>query len=110
MQQRAAFEWMQLLQLEHKARLPFHKLSAGEQRLALIARAMVKHPPLLILDEPLMGLDDANAANVIQLINKLAAESSTAILYVSHQTEKGLEPQKVFELIKTENGSIGRVL
>lgn len=110
MQQRAAFEWMQLLQLEHKARLPFNKLSTGEQRLALIARAMVKHPPLLILDEPLMGLDDTNAAKVIQLINKLAAESTTAILYVSHQTEKGLEPQKVFELIKTENGSIGRVV
>ena len=108
MQQRAAFEWMQLLQLEHKARLPFNKLSTGEQRLALIARAMVKHPPLLILDEPLMGLDDANAANVIQLINKLAAESTTAILYVSHQTEKGLEPQKVFELVKTDEGSIGK--
>lgn len=110
MQQRAAFEWMQLLQLEQKARLPFNKLSTGEQRLALVARAMVKHPPLLILDEPLMVLDDANAAKVIQLINKLAAESTTAILYVSHQTEKGLEPQKVFELIKTENGSIGRVV
>lgn len=108
MQQRAAFEWMQLLQLEHKARLPFHKLSAGEQRLALIARAMVKHPPLLILDEPLMGLDDVNAARVIQLINKLAAESATAILYVSHQTEKGLEPQRVFELLKTDEGSVGK--
>ncbi len=108
MQQRSAFEWLQLLQLEHKARLPFHKLSAGEQRLALVARAMVKHPPLLILDEPLMGLDDANAATVIALINKLAAESNSAILYVSHQTEKGLQPQKVFELFKTESGSIGK--
>ena len=108
MQQRAAFEWIQLLQLDHKARLPFNKLSTGEQRLALIARAMVKHPPLLILDEPLMGLDDANAAKVIQLINKLAAESTTAILYVSHQTEKGLEPQRVFELLKTDDGSIGK--
>jgi molybdate transport system ATP-binding protein len=71
---------------------------------------MVKHPPLLILDEPLAGLDDHNAHKVIQLINKIAAESESAILYVSHQTEKELTPQKVFELTKTENGSFGTVL
>ena len=110
MQQRSAHEWMQLLSIEHKANKPFCDLSPGEQRMALIARAMVKHPPLLILDEPLAGLDEHNAAKVIQLINKIAAESESAILYVSHQTEEGLEPQKVFELIKTENGSLGRII
>lgn len=110
MQQRSAHEWMQLLLLEHKANKPFCDLSQGEQRMALIARAMVKHPPLLILDEPLGGLDELNAARVIQLINQIATESTSAILYVSHQTEQGLEPQKVFELMKTENGSIGKII
>jgi molybdate transport system ATP-binding protein len=110
MQLRSAYEWLQLLQLQHKAHLPFPKLTQGEQRLALVARAMVKHPPLLILDEPLMGLDDTNTEKIIQLINKLAAETSTAVLYVSHQTEKGLQPEKVFELLKTDNGSIGTIL
>ncbi len=110
MQKRSAHEWVQLLGMEQKANKPFCDLSPGEQRMALIARAMVKHPPLLILDEPLAGLDEHNAAKVIQLINKIAAESESAILYVSHQTEKGLEPQKVFELTKTENGSIGKVV
>jgi molybdate transport system ATP-binding protein len=109
MQLRSAFEWLQLLQLQHKANTAFPKLTQGEQRLALVARAMVKHPPLLILDEPLMGLDDTNTEKIIRLINKLAAETSTAVLYVSHQTEKGLQPQKVFELLKTENGSIGAI-
>ena len=110
MQIRSAYEWLQLLQLQHKAHLPFPKLTQGEQRLALVARAMVKHPPLLILDEPLMGLDDTNTEKIIQLINKLAAETNTAVLYVSHQIEKNLQAQKVFELLKTENGSIGQVL
>ena len=110
MQKRAAHEWLQLLSMERKANKLFSDLSSGEQRMALIARAMVKHPPLLILDEPLAGLDDHNANKVIQLINKIAAESESAILYVSHQTEKELTPQKVFELEKTENGSIGKVI
>ena len=109
MQLRSAYEWLQLLQLQRKAHLPFSKLTQGEQRLALVARAMVKHPPLLILDEPLMGLDDTNTDKIIQLINKLAAETNTAVLYVSHQTEKNLQAQKIFELIKTEKGSIGKV-
>jgi molybdate transport system ATP-binding protein len=109
MQLRSSYEWLQLLQLQHKANMPFPKLTQGEQRLALVARAMVKHPPLLILDEPLMGLDDTNTEKIIQLINKLAAETSTAVLYVSHQTEKGLQPQKVFELVKTDEGSVGTI-
>lgn len=107
MQKRSAFEWLQFLSLEQKANKPFCDLSPGEQRIALIARAMVKHPPLLILDEPLAGLDEQNAQKVIQLINRIAAASESAILYVSHQTEEGLQPQKVFELITTENGSVG---
>jgi molybdate transport system ATP-binding protein len=107
LQQQLALQWLQLIQLTEYANKPFCSLSAGQQRLALIARAMVKHPPLLILDEPLAGLDDDNAALIINLINKMAAESSTAILYVAHQTEKELQPEKTFELVKTEEGSVG---
>ena len=68
---------------------------------------MIKHPPLLILDEPTVGLDDANAVLFAQLINKIAAEGTTSILYVSHRKEEGLHPNNVFELVEGTNGSEG---
>ena len=80
------------------------------QRTALIARAMVKHPPLLILDEPTSGLDDTNADLVVAFINKIVAESNTTIIYVSHRTEANLNPQYRFELTPQPNGSVGAVV
>jgi len=66
---------------------PFNRLSFGDQRLVLIARAMVKHPPLLILDEPCLGLDDMNRQLVLALIERICASSETAVLYVNHREE-----------------------
>ncbi|HMG83723.1 MAG TPA: ATP-binding cassette domain-containing protein [Ferruginibacter sp.] len=103
-----ANEWLQLIEMDHLKNISFSKLSLGQQRLALIARAMIKHPPLLILDEPTSGLDDYHVSLVTSLINKIAAESRTAILYVSHRREEGLEPQFVFELTTDKNGSTGK--
>jgi len=103
-----ANEWLQLIEMYELRNISFSKLSLGQQRLALIARAMIKHPPLLILDEPTSGLDDYHVSLVTSLINKIAAESRTAILYVSHRREEGLAPQFVFELIPNETGSEGR--
>ncbi len=104
-----ANKWLIVIKLQHLKHTPFCKLSLGQQRMALLARAMVKHPPLLILDEPNAGLDDHNVAIVSALINKIAAESTTAILYVSHRTEKDITPQYVYELQPTNTGSIGFV-
>ena len=73
-------------------------LTAAEQRLVLIARAMIKHPPLLILDEPTAGLDDKSVHLLVSLINKIHNETKAAILYVSHKKEVGLHPLKNFNL------------
>ena len=87
----------------------FIDLSVGQQRVALIVRAVLKHPPLLILDEPVEGLDDENVDLVIQLINTIKQETNVAILYVSHRIESGLAPTSIFELIPSEKGSVGRI-
>ncbi|MFT5118276.1 MAG: molybdate transport system ATP-binding protein [Kiritimatiellia bacterium] len=82
-----ADQWLDLLGMSDRADRPFNKMSYGDQRLLLIARAMVKHPPLLILDEPCLGLDDMNRQLVLALIEKICADSETSVLYVNHHPE-----------------------
>ena len=47
----------------------------------------MKHPPLLLLDEPCRGLDDADRQLVIALINRLCADGDSTIVYVTHDLE-----------------------
>ena len=104
-----ADQWLKVLDMFQIKDNSFLSLSVGHQHLVLIARAMVKHPPLLILDEPTNGLDDYDAALFSKLINKIASESNTAILYVSHRKEESLlNPDFIYELLPQETGSIGK--
>ncbi|MDD5184753.1 MAG: hypothetical protein PHS84_05765, partial [Paludibacter sp.] len=68
---------------------------------------MVKHPPLLILDEPTIELDDENSRLFIDMVHAIAAEKKIAIVYVSHRDEPDLKPDKVFELVPAEEGYTG---
>ena len=86
-QKQIADQWLEVLGMSGRADDSFQKLSYGDQRLLLIARAMVKHPPLLILDEPCLGLDDMNRQLVLALIEKICAGSETSVLYVNHHAE-----------------------
>ncbi|PWL38148.1 ABC transporter [Flagellimonas aquimarina] len=107
-EKRTAAQWLKLLHLYEKTTTQFLELTTGEKRLVMVARAMVKHPPLLILDEPTAGLDDTSAALFIALVNKISQESETAIIFVSHRTEVGLEPQFHYILTMNKNGSTGK--
>jgi len=108
MQKQIADQWIKLIGLEKLKLARFSTLNEARQCMVLIARAMIKHPPLLILDEPSHGLDDYGASILSALINKIAKEGQTSIIYVSHRTEPGLNPKSVYELVPTENGSIGK--
>lgn len=105
-QQQTAQEWLQILgpQYQHKR---FNDLTPGQQRIVLVIRAIVKLPPLLILDEPTAGLDDDNTEIFIQLINVLAAMKKIAIIYISHRIESQIQVEKILELQPGDNGSTG---
>ena len=106
---KTAENWINLLGLENVKNEPFQNLSVVTQRLVLIARAIIKHPPLLILDEPLLNLNDKGTAIIVTLINKIALESDITIIFVSHRNVKNLEPNFTYELIPSKNGSFGKV-
>ncbi len=108
-QKRVIKQWLSVLNLHDIKDTYFNKLSTGKQRLVMTARAMVKHPPLLILDEPTTGMDDESAALLVSFVNKIAQETNTAIIFVSHRKEPYLEPKRVYTLEKAPSGSIGLI-
>lgn len=83
----------------HLAEKPFLKISDGEQRIVLLARTMIKNPDLLILDEPLHGLDSVNRERAKTLIDSYADQEDRTLILVTHNP--GNVPQcveKSFEL------------
>ena len=79
-----AMAWLSLFDLEHHAERRDASQSTGEQRRVLIARTFIKHPDLLILDEPLHGLDAARKRSVKAVINTIVNRDRPTLIYVTH--------------------------
>jgi len=103
-QQREAQMWMSHLGISDLKEMAFAHLSEGEQRLVLLARALVKTPELLILDEPCQGLDAPNSARVRRTIEAVGRQLETSVVYVTHNPDE--LPELINRILELENGRV----
>jgi molybdate transport system ATP-binding protein len=87
-QRAEARRWLARFQLLEFERAPLSALSAGQQRTVLLARALVKAPPLLILDEPCQGLDQAHREEFVNAVEMLVRKHSATVIYVTHRDDE----------------------
>lgn len=79
--------WMELFNLSRFRGTNYLHLSDGWQRMVLLARAFVKNPPLLILDEPFHGLDNKNRTLAAEIIESWCRQPEKSLIMVSHYKE-----------------------
>ena len=83
-QETLALAWMRLFGIDHLQDRMFQTLSSCEQRLVLLARAFVKDPDLIILDEPLHGLDVSHKKQAAAIIEQFCERPGKTLIYVTH--------------------------
>ena len=98
--QRLALAALERVGLSGRARTPLGKLSTGEQRRCLLARALVHEPRTLILDEPTAGLDLAGSFAYLAGIRELAQDGCSIVLVTHHLNEIPPEVERVILLDK----------
>jgi molybdate transport system ATP-binding protein len=95
-------QWMEVCRISLLKNKRLFELSNGEQRMLLLARALVKDPPLLILDEPCQGLDPDRKHRLLELINRVCTVTKKTLVFVSHY-EKDV-PACVDNYLRIEKG------
>jgi molybdate transport system ATP-binding protein len=95
---------MKLMHIQQYANKLFSMVPSGAQRLCLLARAIVKNPTLLILDEPTQGLDLSQQMFFTQLIDDICRYNNVTIIYVSHYEHH--IPNAVNKKIRLMNGMV----
>jgi molybdate transport system ATP-binding protein len=103
-------EWGQILGLSSLYSKPFGELSQGQQKLAVIARALIGAPPLLIFDEACQGLDSQHRRLVLSLLESIAQAASSwlTVLYVSHHEDEALA-KVTTHVLELEKGRVAFV-
>jgi manganese/iron transport system ATP-binding protein/manganese/zinc/iron transport system ATP- binding protein len=90
----AARSALERVGLAEQAGVRFGELSGGQRQRALLARALVQDAPVLLLDEPLSGVDPASATQIARVFSELRAEGRT-LLVASHDVESA----RTFDLV-----------
>ena len=86
-----AAQWLQLIGISHLSDRHFNQLSSGEQRLVLLARAFIRQPELLVLDEPFQGLDLIYKERIRNIIDTMVGRNGTSLILVTHYPQEAPE-------------------
>jgi molybdate transport system ATP-binding protein len=105
-QRASAHRWLRNLELLDHAHTNFGDLSFGQQRLILLARAVVKRPRLLILDEPTQGMDGAQRNRLLDAVDDVVNAVRCSLLFVTHQRKE--IPRCITHVLSLERGQIRR--
>ncbi|GAB4341489.1 MAG: hypothetical protein Kow0099_18260 [Candidatus Abyssubacteria bacterium] len=105
-QRRLVRLWMARLGLSDLVERKFDELSAGQQRMALVARAVVKHPRLMILDEPCQGLDPENRDIVLRTLDLIGRQGGSNLICVTHHLDE--IPDSITHVLMLRNGRVVR--
>lgn len=97
-------EWIALAGIEDLQQKRLYELSVGQQRVILLLRAMVKNPPLLILDEPCQGLDIEKQAGLLELIDAVCLYGNKTMVFVTHYANE--RPECIERFIQLEQGRV----
>nr|WP_249665262.1 ATP-binding cassette domain-containing protein [Mucilaginibacter sp. Bleaf8] len=102
--QALAMQWMEVLEIKPYARQLLKNMPASAQRLCLLARALVKNPALLILDEPCQGMDEHQRLQFKNMIDTICRVSSVTLIYVTHYQQE--IPNCVDKVLKLDKGIV----
>ena len=97
------FRAMEKVGITHLSDRCFHRLSGGEQQLALIARALAQEAPILMLDEPTANLDFGNQLRVLEQARSLAREGYTVIQTTHHPEQSYMFSDRILAI---QNGRV----
>lgn len=97
-------DWIAFLGMTNGANWQLAQLPLGTQRLVLLARALVKNPPLLVLDEPLQGLDEDQAIFFRSVVDAISGHGDHSLIFVSHYPED--LPRCIDHYLRLENGRV----
>jgi molybdate transport system ATP-binding protein len=102
-QQEKIMQWLNFLQMTDIKDKPLHSVAASLQRMILLARTLIKNPPLLILDEPCQGLDYKQSVEFVSLIDHICLHSKKTLIYVSH--DESAIPSCIQKVLHLEKGT-----